>query len=62
MGSAALGEVRKRIPERKVRRYGLHCHVFVTNDKATATKSHFLNEFWNLGRECRLVGQKEGAP
>lgn len=35
--------------------FGLHCHVFITTDKATLRRFYLLNDYWQLGRKCALL-------
>ncbi len=38
--------------------FGLHCHFFLTTDKATLRRFYLLNDYWQLGRKCALVSKQ----
>lgn len=38
--------------------FGLHCHVFLTTDKATLRRFRLLRDFWGLDIACGLVSNQ----
>lgn len=38
--------------------FGLHCDLFITNDKATFRRFQLLNDFWKLGKIVRYLGKQ----